>query len=101
MIENITHYFHVFKKWLFLWLETSDFFIGDWKKHGGVMFLPVKIILHQEPSVILLNYIIISISILGFYLIIFFYFQIAFPLHNMQEPWLHLQCIRHKEFSTF
>lgn len=51
----------------------SDFFIS------GVTLLPVKIILHQVPPVMLFNCIIISISVLGFCLIIFFYFQNATP----------------------
>lgn len=63
------------------------FFQHQVKNPGDAMLLPLKMILHQKPSVILLNCIISSISILGFYLIIFFYSQIAILNHTTcQNP---------------
>lgn len=81
-------------------LETIGFSSSNWKIMVILHFFLLKRY-RIRNFVRLLNCIISSISILVFYLIILFQLpNCHFHLHNMLEPWHHLQCVRGKEFSV-
>lgn len=81
-------------------LETIGFSSSNWKNMVILLFFLLK--QHYIRNFVrLLNCIISSISILVFYLIILFLFpNCNSHLHNMLEPWHHLQCVRGKEFNV-